>query len=89
MVLIALATSGAWAQTGKGNGRMDREREPRQTWQQDQGQDRNGGRQWTQQDRDQLRRDIRDYGRDVYGDRDRGGNRNSDRRPQGQERTRR
>jgi hypothetical protein len=89
MVLIALATSGAWAQVGKGNGRADRDQDTRQSTPRDQDPQRGDGRQWSQQDRDQLRRDIRDYGRDVYGDRDRGRARDQDRRPQRPERSRR
>jgi hypothetical protein len=88
-VLVALATSGAWAQAGKGDGRADRDQDTRQPVQGDQGPQRGDGRQWSQQDRDQLRRDIRDYGRDVYGDRDRGKNRDPASRPQRPERSRR
>jgi hypothetical protein len=88
-VLIALATSGAWAQAGKGSGRAERDQDTRQPVQSDQNTQRGDGRQWSQQDRDQLRRDIREYGRDVYGDRDRGSNRAPDRRPQRSERSRR
>jgi hypothetical protein len=88
-VLIALATSGAWAQAGKGNGRAERDQDTRQPMQRDQDPQRGDARQWSQQDRDQLRRDIREYGRDVYGDRDRGRNRDPNARPQRPERSRR
>jgi hypothetical protein len=89
MVLIALTTSGAWAQAGKGDGRATRDQDTRQPMQRDQDAQRGDGKQWSQQDRDQLRRDIRDYGRDVYGDRDRGRNRDPDRRSQRPDRSRR
>jgi hypothetical protein len=88
-VLIALATTGAWAQAGKGSGPKDRDQDTSQPTPRDQDPQRGDGRQWSQQDRDQLRRDIRDYGRDVYGDRDRGRNRDPNGRPQRPERSRR
>jgi len=90
-VLIAFAmssaVSGAWAQAGKGNGRgSDRDARPPQQ----RNGDANRGRDsdWSKEDREQLRRDIRDYGRDVYRDRDRDRGRGDDSRTRRTERDR-
>ncbi len=84
-VLLALAmlsaTSGAWAQAGKGNGRGFRNPDARPSVPRQADADRRRDRELSQEDRDQLRRDIRDHGRDVYRDRDRDRDRDSDRRP--------
>jgi hypothetical protein len=78
-VLLALAMSsamsGAWAQPGKANGRAARDQDTRQSVQRNGDADRRGS-ELSKEDRERLRRDIREYGNDVYRDRDRNHDRN-------------
>ncbi len=83
-VLLALTISGvtadAWAQGGNGNGRGSRDPDTRQAQPRQPDADRKRDSRLSKEDRDQLRRDIRDHGQDVYRDRDRDRKGNGDRR---------
>ena len=89
-VLLALAMSGAWAQPGKGNGRGGRDADARQDRSERRDDALRRGRDLSPEERERLRRDIREYGRDVYRDRDRDreANRDRDRGPRRTERER-
>ena len=83
MVLLVAAVAPAWAQAGK-NGRPmaepdrrgvgDQQREQRREQMREQMREREdmrrGPHDMSPEDRRQLRRDIRDHGREVYRDRD-------------------
>jgi hypothetical protein len=84
-VLLALAMSsamsGAWAQAGKGNGRGDRNPDDRQSSPRQPDANRNRHHELSKEEREQLRRDIRNHGHDVYRDRDRSRGGEGNRRP--------
>lgn len=74
-VLLALmmsgVMSGASAQGGNGNGRGSRDPDARPSPPRQADVDRRRRQELTPEEREQLRRDIREHGRDVYRDRDR------------------
>lgn len=84
---MSVAVSAAWAQPGKANGRGNRDADTRQSGSRQTDAERQRERGMSKEDREQLRRDIRDHGRDVYQDRD--GGRDRDSRPRRDEHSRR
>lgn len=87
--VMAGTMSGAWAQAGKGggNGREMRNPDARQSPPRQSDADRRHERELSPEERERLRSDIREHGRDVYRDRDRDRNRDGDRRPRRVDRT--